>query len=93
MRVYIGCGYILITTQVKKCLAVLLQHRVLSYTPHHGRSMMYSINIVTVVNRILFPHYIMMAREATGEVGELIVEDLLQNGQTTMAQVEPLPTV
>lgn len=66
---------------------MLLQHRVLSITPHHGRSMVYSINATTVFNRILFPHYIMMAREAVGEVGELIVEDLLQHGQSTMAQV------
>ena len=73
---------------MKKCLAVLLQHRVLSYTPRHGRSMQYSISVTAVFNRILFPRYIMMARGAVGEVGELIVEDLLQHGQSTMAQVQ-----
>lgn len=78
------CFFIL---QVKQCLIVLLQHRIVSYTPHHGRHMAYHIDVDAVIDRVLFPRFIHMTKQAMGDVAEVIVEDILQHGQSTLDQV------
>ena len=73
---------------MKKCLVVLIQHQLVVFEAHSsGRFLLYRIVVEHVVLRARFPHYIRAARVLFEEAGELICEDLLQQGQALMSQV------
>lgn len=74
--------------QVKKCLVVLIQHQLVSYGPHtSGKYVLYSVSVDNVQLRARYPRYIHAAKELYGDIGELICEDILQQGRTLMSQV------
>lgn len=74
--------------QVKKCLVVLIQHQLVSYEPHtSGKYVLYSVSVDNVQLRARYPRYIHAAKELYGDIGELICEDILQQGRTLMSQV------
>ena len=49
--------------------------------------MIYRINLESVLLRVRFPRCIHAAKVQFGDAGELIVEDILQQGHTLMSQV------
>ena len=73
--------------QVKKSLCVLIQHQLVSSSQHEGGRTLYTIDVSCVHARLRFPRYIHAAKELFGDVGELVVEDLLQHGQSLMSEV------
>lgn len=77
-----------ILMQVKKCLCVLIQHQLVTFEPHSKtRHMIYRISTPNVLLIVRFPRYIHTGKVLFGDAGELIIEDLLQLGQTRMSQV------
>lgn len=72
--------------KVRKALCVLIQHQLCEYSPHKNGAMLYRVNIEHVLLRARFPRYIHATKVAFGDVGELIVEDILCNGQSLMSQ-------
>lgn len=49
--------------------------------------MLYTINLCNLLLWVRYPRYIHASKELFGDAGELIVEDLLQQGQSLMSQV------
>lgn len=49
--------------------------------------MLYTINLCNLLLWVRYPRYIHAIKELFGDAGELIVEDLLQQGQSLMSQV------
>ena len=49
--------------------------------------MLYSVNLCNLLLWVRFPRYIRASKELFGDAGELIVEDLLRQGQSLMSQV------
>ena len=54
--------------------------------------MLYQVNLSNLLLRVRFPRYIHTSKELFGDAGELIVEDLLQQGQSLMSQVSATDT-
>ena len=52
-----------------------------------GRYIVYTISVENVRLRVRYPRYIHAAKKLFGDAGELICEDLLQQGQSLMSQV------
>jgi DNA-directed RNA polymerase III subunit RPC3 len=83
----ISKGTRLQVNKVKKCLVVLIQHQLVLFEPHSsGKYVLYRVSLEGVQLRARYPRYILAGRELYGEVGELICEDILQQGQTLMSQ-------
>ena len=66
---------------------MLIQHQLVDFEPHKGGSMLYRVALGNVLLRVRFPRYIHAAKVLFGDAGELIVEDILQQGQSLMSQV------
>ena len=67
---------------------VLIQHQLVLFEPHSsGKYILYSVSLESVQLRGRFPRYILAAKELYGQVGELMCEDILQQGRTLMSQV------
>lgn len=66
---------------------MLIQHQLCEYAPHKSGAMLYRANIEHILLRARFPRYIHAAKTTFGDAGELIVEDILRNGQSLMSQV------
>ena len=74
--------------QVKKSICVLLQHHLVTLTVQQGKKpVVYRMEPDQVVLRVQFPRWIHLAKAEFGDAGELIVEDILHQGHTPMAQV------
>ena len=74
--------------QVKKCLCVLIQHQFVTFEPHSKtRHMIYRISVSNVLLIVRYPRCIHAGKVLFGDAGELIIEDLLQQGQARMSQV------
>ena len=54
--------------------------------------MLYQVNLSNLLLRVRYPRYIHTSKELFGDAGELIVEDLLQQGQLLMSQVSATDT-
>ena len=85
---------------MKKSLCVLIHHQLVGYETRQGGGggrgdggMLYQVNLSNLLLRVRFPRYIHTSKELFGDAGELIVEDLLQQGQSLMSQVSPDPPV
>ena len=74
--------------QVKKCLCVLIHHQLADFEAHKtGAFMLYRVTPGNVLLRVRFPRYIHASQLLFGDAGELIVEDILQQGQVLMSKV------
>ena len=73
---------------MKKCLVVLIQHQLALFEPHtSGKYFLYRVSLEAVLLRGRFPRYVLAAKELYGRVGELVCEDILQQGRTLLSQV------
>lgn len=74
--------------QVKKCLVALIEHHLVCFETN--KCTVYTINIENVHLRARYPCYIHATKMLFGDTGELICEDLLQQGQSLMSQVRAM---
>lgn len=72
---------------MKKSLCVLIQHQLVNFSQHEAGRVLYTIDVSCVHVRLRFPRCIHAAKELYGDVGEVVVEDLLQHGQSLMSEV------
>ncbi|XP_064390213.1 DNA-directed RNA polymerase III subunit RPC3-like isoform X2 [Halichondria panicea] len=73
--------------QVKKSLCVLIQHQLVTFKAHSkGSHMIYHMTIASVLLMVRYPRCIHTGKVLFGDSGELIIEDLLQQGQSLMSQ-------
>ena len=87
-------------SKVKKSLCVLIHHQLVGFETRGGGGgggrgdggMLYQVNLSNLLLRVRFPRYIHTSKELFGDAGELIVEDLLQQGQSLMSQVSATDT-
>ena len=82
--------------QVKKSLCVLIQHQLVSCSEQskdvassrqRGKAMLYTARIEHMLWRARIPRYIHAAKMEFGDIAEVIVEDVIQQGHTLMSQV------
>uniref|UniRef100_UPI00398EFF5D DNA-directed RNA polymerase III subunit RPC3 n=1 Tax=Pristiophorus japonicus TaxID=55135 RepID=UPI00398EFF5D len=73
--------------QVKKALCVLIHHNFASYHVHKRGFVEYDVHCPHIIRILRYPRYIYSAKTLYGDTGELIVEELLQNGKMTMSGV------
>ncbi|XP_043542590.1 DNA-directed RNA polymerase III subunit RPC3 [Chiloscyllium plagiosum] len=73
--------------QVKKALCVLIHHNFASYHVHKRGFVEYEVHCAHIIRILRYPRYIYSAKTLYGDTGELIVEELLQNGKMTMSAV------
>ncbi|XP_055521731.1 LOW QUALITY PROTEIN: DNA-directed RNA polymerase III subunit RPC3-like, partial [Leucoraja erinacea] len=71
--------------QVKKALCVLIHHNFGAYRLHKRGHVEYEAQGPQVLRLLRFPRYIYCAKTLYGDTGELIVEELLQNGKMHMS--------
>ncbi|KAM6395204.1 DNA-directed RNA polymerase III subunit RPC3 [Rhynochetos jubatus] len=77
----------LVLDQVKKALCVLIQHNLVTYRLHKRGCVEYEARRERVLRILRYPRYIYTAKTLYGDTGELLVEELLLNGQVTMSAV------
>ncbi|XP_064898876.1 DNA-directed RNA polymerase III subunit RPC3 isoform X6 [Columba livia] len=82
----IAGGTGLLLDQVKKALCVLIQHNLATFRPRRG-GVEYEAQCGRILRILRYPRYIYTAKTLYGDTGELIVEELLLNGQLTMSAV------
>ncbi|XP_062897893.1 DNA-directed RNA polymerase III subunit RPC3 isoform X2 [Mobula hypostoma] len=73
--------------QVKKALCVLIHHNFAAYRLHKRGYVEYELLGANVQRILRYPRYIYSAKTLYGDTGELIVEELLQNGKMSMSTV------
>ena len=73
--------------QIKKCLLVLIQHQLVSYSTPKPNQVVYKLELVYLLQVVRHPRHVQSGREVGGEIGEFIIEDVLLHGQTTLTQV------
>lgn len=73
--------------QVKKALCVLIQHNLVRYQLQKRGCVEYEAQCRRVLRVLRYPRYIYTAKTLYGDTGELLVEELLLNGQMTMSAV------
>uniref|UniRef100_H3BCF6 DNA-directed RNA polymerase III subunit RPC3 n=1 Tax=Latimeria chalumnae TaxID=7897 RepID=H3BCF6_LATCH len=73
--------------QVKKALCVLIQQNLVTYLLHKRGFVEYNTHVDRVLRILRYPRYIYTAKTLYGDTGELVVEELLQNGKMTMSAV------
>ncbi|CAN7998598.1 unnamed protein product [Ixodes hexagonus] len=74
-------------SKVKKALMVLIQHNIVDFRLHPKGYVEYLIDAEHVLCLLRYPRYIHCAKTLYGDAGELIVEELLQNGRMCMSAV------
>ncbi|NWR59027.1 RPC3 polymerase, partial [Bucorvus abyssinicus] len=77
----------LLLDQVKKALCVLIQHNLVRYQLQKRGYVEYEAQCRRVLRVLRYPRYIYTAKTLYGDTGELLVEELLLNGQMTMSAV------
>ncbi|XP_020665898.3 DNA-directed RNA polymerase III subunit RPC3 [Pogona vitticeps] len=73
--------------QVRKALCVLIQHNMVTYQLQKRGQVEYEAQGSRVLLVLRYPRYIYTAKTLYSDTGELIVEELLLNGQLTMSTV------
>ncbi|XP_060109041.1 DNA-directed RNA polymerase III subunit RPC3 [Heteronotia binoei] len=73
--------------QVRKALCVLIQHNLVTYQLQKRGLVEYEAQCSRVLRILRYPRYIYTAKTLYSDTGELIVEELLLNGQMTMSAV------
>ncbi|NWU73053.1 RPC3 polymerase, partial [Pterocles burchelli] len=77
----------LVLDQVKKGLCVLIQHNLVTYQLQKRGFVEYEAQCKRVLRILRYPRYIYTAKTLYNDTGELIVEELLLNGQMPMSAV------
>ncbi|NXQ83170.1 RPC3 polymerase, partial [Nyctibius grandis] len=77
----------LLLDQVRKALCVLIQHNLVTYQVQKRGLVEYEAHCKRVLRILRYPRYIYTAKTLYGDTGELVVEELLLNGQMTMSAV------
>ncbi|NXY82470.1 RPC3 polymerase, partial [Alcedo cyanopectus] len=83
----IAGGTGLLLDQVKKALCVLIQHNLVSFQLQKRGFVEYEAQGSRILRILRYPRYIYTAKSLYGDTGELLVEELLLNGQMTMSGV------
>ena len=73
-------------SQVKKVLAVLIQHGIVSFELNKKGFVEYTASSHPVVLRGRYPRYVYTTKLLYGDEAELIVEELLHHGQQCMSE-------
>lgn len=73
--------------QVRKALCVLIQHNLATFQQHSRGFVTYQLDTEQVLLLLNYARYIYCAKTLYGDAAELIVEELLQHGQVSMARV------
>ncbi|GAB1604715.1 DNA-directed RNA polymerase III subunit RPC3-like [Argonauta hians] len=73
--------------QVKKVLAVLITHHIVSFNVNKKGLIEYSIDTKAILARVRFPNYICTSKTLYGDAAELLVEELLHRGEATMETI------
>nr|XP_006823774.1 PREDICTED: DNA-directed RNA polymerase III subunit RPC3-like [Saccoglossus kowalevskii] len=73
--------------QVRKALCVLITHNMAKFTSTKRGIIYYQVSVKTVLLLSRYPRYIYSVKTLYGDAGELIVEEILQNGQLLMSKV------
>ncbi|XP_071953346.1 DNA-directed RNA polymerase III subunit RPC3-like [Antedon mediterranea] len=73
--------------QVKKALTVVIQLGHVEYGCHKRGFVEYSARLDRILLHTRYPSYIYCAKSLYGDAGELIIEELLQNGHMLMSEV------
>ena len=72
---------------MKRVLAILLHHN-LGRTDYNKRGAVeYGISVEAVLWRTRIPQYIYCAKSLYGDAAELVIEDLLHQGQSLMSRL------
>jgi len=69
---------------VKKVLAVLIQQNLVDYERNKQGRIEYSLNHERVLWRCRIPRYVYCGKTLYGDGAELVIEDIVHNGQVTM---------
>ena len=71
--------------QVKNALCALIQQNIVSFTQSKsGAPMTYTADHNSVLSRLRFPRYINCAKTLYGDAAELLIEELLLQGQADL---------
>ncbi|XP_041465515.1 DNA-directed RNA polymerase III subunit RPC3-like [Lytechinus variegatus] len=73
--------------QVKKALCVLIQHNIVKFGLSKRGIVEYTADVEKALLIIRYPRYIYCAKNLYGDIGELIVEEVLHHGQILMSHV------
>ncbi|KAK6179368.1 hypothetical protein SNE40_011749 [Patella caerulea] len=71
--------------QIKKGICILIQHNFVKFDRNKKGVTEYAINTDAVSLQLRYPRYIYCAKTLYGDAAELLVEELLQNGQSLMS--------
>ncbi|NXX46714.1 RPC3 polymerase, partial [Tricholaema leucomelas] len=85
LRLIVSETGLLLDQQVKKALCVLIQHNLVSYQLQKRGFVEYEAQCRRVLRILRYPRYIYTAKTLYSDTGELLVEELLLNGQMTMS--------
>lgn len=73
--------------QVKKALTILLQHNIATLDHSKRGFTEYGVNVEAILWRTRIPQYIYCAKSLYGDCAELVIEDLLHQGQSLMSRL------
>ncbi|XP_030832771.1 DNA-directed RNA polymerase III subunit RPC3-like [Strongylocentrotus purpuratus] len=73
--------------QVKKALCVLIQHNIVKYGLNKRGMVEYTADVEKALLLVRYPRYIYSAKTLYGDIGELIVEEVLHHGEILMSNV------
>ncbi|KAJ7307523.1 hypothetical protein JRQ81_009548 [Phrynocephalus forsythii] len=83
----IAHGTVMSLDQVRKALCVLIQHHLVTFQLQKRGQVEYEAQCGRILRLLRYPRYIYTAKTLYSDTGELIVEELLLNGQLTMSAV------
>ena len=72
--------------QVRKVLACLVQQNLVIFEKKKQGFCEYSVDTDSVLSRLRIPRYIYCAKSLYGDGAELLIEDILHNGQILMSE-------
>ena len=68
-------------------LWILIQQNIVQFGVNRRTGLEYTIDIDSILWRLRFPKYIYCAKTLYGDAAELLVEELLHEGQAVMSKV------
>ena len=74
----------LLSCQVKQALCSLIQQNIVTFHQNNSGLIEYSGSADAILCRLRFPHYIHCAKTLFGDAAELLVEELLVQGRSTL---------